>query len=211
VPETGVPGFSAPGITEAQASEASYSYTAVERVSARFGGAMQALGVRKGDRVALFLPANDDFVLCFLGAIRAGIIPVPIYPPVALGQLQAYLDNTRHIVAKSGARALVSTAKIKRLLGTVQASCPDLEQVVAIEGIRESLEALRAEKIGLDDVAFLQFTSGSTSRPKGVSITHANLAANIRCITELGLKTRAEEDVGVSWLPLYHDMGLIGF
>ena len=63
----------------------------------------------------------------------------------------------------------------------------------------------------MEDIAFLQFTSGSTSRPKGVSITHANLAANIRCIMEQGLQIRTGEDVGVSWLPLYHDMGLIGF
>ena len=160
----------------------------VERASARYGGALQALGLRKGDRVALILPTNDDFVLSFFGAIRAGIIPVPIYPPLGLGQLQSYLDNTRHIVAKCGARALVTTAKIKRLLGTVQASCPALEQVVAIEGIRESIEPLKAEKIGLDDVAFLQFTSGSTSRPKGVTLTHANLAANIKCIMEDGLR-----------------------
>ena len=206
VPETGVPGF--PG--SADASEASFSYTAIERASARFGGAMQALGLRKGDRVALIIPNNDDFILCFLGAIRAGVVPVPIYPPMALGQLQGYLDNTRHIVAKSGARALITTAKIKRLLGTVQAECPALEQVVAIEGIRESLEPLKAEKIALDDVAFLQFTSGSTSRPKGVTLTHANLAANVKCIMEHGLRIRPE-DTGISWLPLYHDMGLIGF
>jgi fatty-acyl-CoA synthase len=208
VPETGVPGFDAPG--GASGSEPSFSFTAVERMTARFGGALQALGLKKGDRVALILPNNDDFVLSFLGAIRAGIIPAPIYPPMALGQLQSYLDNTRHIVAKSGARVLVTTAKIKRLLGTVQAACPALEQVVAIEGIRESSEPLRAEKVGLDDVAFLQFTSGSTSRPKGVTLTHGNLAANIKCIMEDGLQS-GPEDVGISWLPLYHDMGLIGF
>src|SRR5215468_2536744 len=123
-------------------AEASFSYTAIERASARYGGALQALGLKKGDRVALILPANEDFILCFFGALRAGIIPVPIYPPLGLGQLQAYLDNTRHIVAKSGARALVTNAKIKRLLGTVQAACPALEEVVAIEGIRESNEPL---------------------------------------------------------------------
>ncbi len=206
VSESGVPGFD----SGAGASEETFSYTAVEHVSARFGGALQALGLRKGDRVALILPNNDDFVLCFLGAIRAGIIPVPIYPPMALGALQAYLDNTRHIVAKSGARALVTSAKIKRLLGTVQAACPALEQVVAIEGIREAGEPLKPETITLEDVAFLQFTSGSTSRPKGVTLTHGNLAANIKCIMEDGLRMGAS-DVGVSWLPLYHDMGLIGF
>jgi fatty-acyl-CoA synthase len=206
--DTGIPGFMPPGVEGS--SEATFSYTAVERMSARFGGALQALGLRKGDRVALILPNNDDFVLCFLGALRAGIVPVPIYPPLALGQLQAYLDNTRHIVHKSGSRALVTTSKIKRLLGTVQSECPDLEQVVAIEGIRESTEPLKPEKITLDDVAFLQFTSGSTSRPKGVTLTHGNLSANIRCIGEHGLNL-GESDVAVSWLPLYHDMGLIGF
>ncbi|AKV01760.1 Non-ribosomal peptide synthase [Labilithrix luteola] len=205
VSEDGVPGFS-PSAT----SEASFSYTALERSSARYGGALQALGLEKGDRVALILPANEDFVLCFFGAIRAGIIPVPIYPPLGIGQLQTYLDNTRHIVAKSGARALVTTSQIKRLLGTVQASSPSLEQVVAVEAIRESLEPLKGVKLTPDDVAFLQFTSGSTSRPKGVTLTHANLMANMRCIVEDGLKMRSH-DVGVSWLPLYHDMGLIGF
>ena len=210
VPDAGVPGFAGPGSEAGEGSEPSFSFTAIERMSARFGGALQALGLKKGDRVALILPNNDDFVLSFLGAIRAGIIPAPIYPPMALGQLQAYLDNTRHIVAKSGARVLVTTAKIKRLLGTVQAACPALEQVVAIEGIRESSEPLRAEKIGLDDVAFIQFTSGSTSRPKGVTLTHANLAANIKCIMQDGLRS-GPDDVGISWLPLYHDMGLIGF
>jgi fatty-acyl-CoA synthase len=192
-------------------SEATFSFIAIERASARYGGALQALGLKKGDRVALILPTSEDFILCFFGAIRAGVIPVPIYPPLGLGQLQSYLDNTRHIVAKSGARALVTTAKIKRLLGTVQAACPALEQVVAVEAIRESLEQLHAPKLGLDDIAFLQFTSGSTSRPKGVSVTHGNLAANIRCIMELGLRVSASDDIGISWLPLYHDMGLIGF
>jgi fatty-acyl-CoA synthase len=208
VPETGVPGFVGP--TGPGGDGTYFSFTELERLTARFGGALQALGLRKGDRVAIVLPNNDDFILCFLGAIRAGIVPAPIYPPMALGQLQAYLDNTRHIVAKSGARVLVTTGKIKRLLGTVQAACPALEQVVAIEGIRESNEPLRAEKIGLEDTAFLQFTSGSTSRPKGVTLTHSNLAANIKCIMQDGLEANLD-DVGISWLPLYHDMGLIGF
>ncbi len=205
VPETGVP---EPGATEA--SEASFSYTAIERASARYGGALQALGLRKGDRVALILPANEDFILCFFGALRAGIIPVPIYPPLGLGQLQGYLDNTRHIVQKCGARVLVTDAKIKRMLGTVQASCPELSEVVAVEAIRESLEALKPVDIGLDDVAFLQFTSGSTSRPKGVSLTHRNLAENVHAFMGAGLGV-GNDDVGISWLPLYHDMGLIGF
>ncbi len=206
VPETGVPGT--PGAEGT--SETSFSFTAIERASGRYGGAFQALGLKKGDRVALILPANEDFILCFFGALRAGLVPVPIYPPFGLGQFQTYLDNTRHIVAKSGARALITETRIKRMLGTVQAACPALEQVVAIEAIRESMEALRPEKITMDDMAFLQFTSGSTSRPKGVALTYGNLAANIQCIMHDGLRINPD-DVAISWLPLYHDMGLIGF
>jgi fatty-acyl-CoA synthase len=208
VSEDGVPGYARE--PSQPTSEASFSYTALERASARYGGALQALGLQKGDRVALILPTAEDFVLCFFGAMRAGIVPVPIYPPLGLGQLQGYLDNTRHIVAKAGARALVTTGQIKRMLGTVQAASPSLEQVVAVEAIRESLEPLKPVKLTGDDIAFLQFTSGSTSRPKGVTLTHANLMANVKCITHDGLHMTGD-DVGVSWLPLYHDMGLIGF
>ncbi|MDI3283625.1 fatty acyl-AMP ligase [Polyangium sp. 15x6] len=188
-----------------------HSYADVERMSARFGGAMQAMGLRKGDRIALILPDNADFVFAFLGAVRAGIIPVPIYPPTGLGKLAGYLENTLHIVAKSGARVLLTSSEIKKLLGTIQAQAPGLDKVVAVEGVRTSSDKLRPEKIDLDDVCFLQFTSGSTARPKGVTLTHRNLAANVHAIMPVGLSIRDGVDHGVSWLPLYHDMGLIGF
>src|SRR5260221_14632584 len=80
IPEEGLPGLGAPSDSPpSSVGEASFSYTAIERASARYGGALQALGLKKGDRVALILPTNEDFVLCFFGAIRAGIIPVPLY------------------------------------------------------------------------------------------------------------------------------------
>jgi fatty-acyl-CoA synthase len=198
-------------IEENKAEAPFFSYADIERESARFGGAMQAMGLGKGDRVALILPDNTDFVFAFLGAVRAGIVPVPIYPPTGLGKLAGYLENTLHIVAKSGARVLVTSSEIKRILGTIQASAPGLEKVASIETVRESRETLRPVKVALDDVCFLQFTSGSTARPKGVTLTHANLAANVRAIMQLGLSVTDAVDHGVSWLPLYHDMGLIGF
>ncbi len=198
-------------IDEATEAEPFFTHGGIERASARYGGALQALGARRGDRVALILPDNADFVFAFLGAIRAGLVPVPIYPPTGLGKLAGYLDNTLHIVARSGARLLVTNAEIKRMLGTIQARVPELSRVIAIEGIRGMREDLRPAKVTLDDVCFLQFTSGSTSRPKGVVLTHRNLAANVRAIMELGLGVRDSVDSGASWLPLYHDMGLIGF
>ena len=195
----------------AEGAEPFFSHAGIERASARYGGALQALGAKKGDRVALILPDNADFIFAFLGAIRAGIIPVPIYPPTGLGKLSGYLENTLHIVERSGAKLLVTSGEIKRVLGTIQAQAPELEKVVAVEGIRAAREDLRPAQISLDDTCFLQFTSGSTSRPKGVVLTHGNLAANVQSIMRLGLDVTDGVDSGVSWLPLYHDMGLIGF
>ena len=197
-------------VGEEGAAEPFFSYAGAERASARYGGSLQSLGLRKGDRVALVLPEGDDFVFTLLGAMRAGLVPVPMYPPLGLGQLGGWLEGARHVVAKSGARALVTSPKIARMLGTVEASCPALKQIVTIDALRSSREALRPIKITLDDVALIQFTSGSTSRPKGVVLTHANVAANVEAINHAALGL-GKDDVGVSWLPLYHDMGLIGF
>src|SRR4051794_16313432 len=129
-------------VEESSEAEPFFTHGGIERASARYGGALQALGVRKGDRVALILPDNADFVFSFLGAIRAGAVPVPIYPPTGLGKLAGYLDNTLHIVAKSGAKILLTNTEIKRMLGTIQAQAPDLQKVVAVEGVRSSREDL---------------------------------------------------------------------
>ena len=197
-------------VDEEGGAEPFFSHAGIERASARFGGALQSLGLAKGDRVALILPDNADFVFAFLGALRAGIIPVPIYPPTGLGKLAGYLENTLHIVEKSGAKVLVTSPDIRRLLGTVQSRAAELTRVADVDSLKALREELKPVSIELDDVAFLQFTSGSTSKPKGVTLTHANLAANVHSIMDLGLKVQSF-DSGVSWLPLYHDMGLIGF
>jgi fatty-acyl-CoA synthase len=198
-------------IEEGSNAEPFFTYAGVERATARFAGALQSLGLAKGDRVALILPDNQDFVFAFLGALRAGIVPVPIYPPAGLRKLEGYLTNTLHIVRKSGAKLVLTDADIKRLLGTIQLEAPDLKGVVAVEALRKSREELQPVKVDLDDTCFLQFTSGSTSAPKGVVLSHANVAANIHAFMDVGLGVEKGGDSGVSWLPLYHDMGLIGF
>ncbi|WP_239469930.1 fatty acyl-AMP ligase [Archangium violaceum] len=180
-----------------------------EQTAAR-AGALQAAGLKQGERIAIILPENDEFILTFLGAIRVGIIPVPIYPMHGLGQLDGYLESVRHIVRRSGAAAVVTNAKIKLLLGTVQSQCESVRSIISVESLADAAAPMQPRKVNLDDVAFLQFTSGSTSNPKGVTVTHRNLAANIRCFMEEGFRVTSE-DVGVSWLPLFHDMGLIGF
>lgn len=198
-------------IEEHSDAEPFFTHGGIERASARFGAVLQALGCKKGDRVALILPDNTDFVFAFLGAIRAGVIPVPIYPPTGIGKLRAYLENTLHIVEQSRAKLLITSREIKQVLGTIAARAPELERIIAIETIRRMREDFKPVAVTLDDPCFIQFTSGSTSRPKGVVLSHANIAANISAIMEQGLGITDAVDSGVSWLPLYHDMGLIGF
>ena len=149
-------------VDEDSGAEPFFSHAGIERASARFGGALQSLGLVKGDRVALILPDNADFVFAFLGAIRAGIVPVPIYPPTGLGKLSGYLENTLHIVERSGAKVLITSGEIRRLLGTVQSRASDLTRVYDVDTLKAMREELKPVSIGLDDICFLQFTSGST-------------------------------------------------
>jgi len=198
-------------IEESNSAEPFFTYGGVERATARFGGALQSLGLKKGDRLALILPDAQDFVFAFLGALRIGVVPVPIYPPAGLRKLGSYVASTLHIINKCGARFVLTDSDIKRLLGTIQIQAPNLEAVVAVETVRKAREELQPVSIKLDDTCFLQFTSGSTSAPKGVVLTHRNVAANVHSFMRVGLKIEDGVDSGVSWLPLYHDMGLIGF
>ena len=180
----------------------------------RRGRALLERGVRKGDRVALILPEPDEFVLTFIGALTAGIVAVPMYPPQTLAKLETYGDTVRHVLAASGADVLVTSESLRGMIQDHLAQGTSARVLVEAEVRGDQfagdadLEA--PEPPTLDDLAFLQFTSGSTSRPKGVMVTHGNLSANAHAIMVDGLKS-TPDDRGVSWLPLYHDMGLIGF
>jgi fatty-acyl-CoA synthase len=182
--------------------------------ASRRGAALRALGLDKGDRVALVLPEPDEFVLSFVGALTAGIVAVPMYPPATLAKLGAYGDTVRHVLAASGARALVTNDTLKPLIaehlleGEGSGARLVLERELA--AVDPSSRDLALPRVDPSDLAFLQFTSGSTSRPKGVMVTHENLSVNAHAIMFDGLRS-TPEDRGVSWLPLYHDMGLIGF
>ncbi|WP_437535374.1 fatty acyl-AMP ligase [Sorangium sp. So ce726] len=186
--------------------------------------ALRKLGLRKGDRVALILTEADEFVLTFVGALTAGIVAVPMYPPQSLAKLEAYGETVRHILEASGASVLVTNEQLKEMIdaylaanGESREALPGLRVVLERDlRARDGFEAFDASdaaepwRVSLDDLAFLQFTSGSTSRPKGVMVTHRNLTVNSHAIMFDGLRS-TPEDRGVSWLPLYHDMGLIGF
>ncbi len=171
-------------------------------------GGLREIGIERGDRVALMLPTGRAFLSAFQGILLAGAVPVPIYPPVRLDRLEDYARRQSAILRDAGARLLLTVAVGRPLAERLRPLVPGLSRI-----------ATPAELIKLDapwpgiqgrgsDPALVQYTSGSTGAPKGVLLTHESLMANIRAIAS-GLDLRPV-DVGVSWLPLYHDMGLIG-
>lgn len=188
-------------------TESYVSFPDLAHAITRCAGALQAAGIRRGDRLPIILADTRAFITSFLGAVLAGIIPVPIYPPAGVVQLNRYLATIGSIIERSGAKAVLTMARLEADLSASQAlqslTILTSEQLDRHEGI------FRAENIGHDDVAFLQYTSGSTSHPKGVRVTHANIASNAASISAAFQLTT--DDVPVSWLPMYHDMGLIGF
>ncbi len=190
------------------------SYAEMWRRAQRCAAALQAMGVRRGDRVGLILPDSSEFIDCIFGAMLAGAIAVPVYPPMNLGQFDAYLTNTTHILRQAGCSVVLTDARVRPILGKLMGSVPGLRVIETYAAALADIDT-RAEPRGVvvapDDVAFLQFTSGSTSRPKGVTLTHANLMANIAAIGGGAGIQIARDTAAVSWLPLYHDMGLIGF
>lgn len=173
--------------------------------------ALREFGWAKGDRIGLILPEPDEFVLSFMGALVAGLVAVPMYPPPTLAKMDAYGDTVRHVLHASGARGLVTSDTMKAFVESQLLDGRESRNIVFERDIRgQTLDDRALPDVGPDDLAFLQFTSGSTAQPKGVMVTHDNLRVNSRAIMFEGLHS-TPEDRGVSWLPLYHDMGLIGF
>jgi len=188
-----------------------YTWSGLLEAARGRAAALYAEGLRKGDRVAMVLPEAEDFVLCFLGAVLAGMVPVPMYPPVALGKVDSYVKNVEHIVASSGAKALLISKVVRPIVGSAL-DTGAVERLLLVEQLR--LDAPRAGSepaMSPDDLCFLQYTSGSTASPKGVRVSHGNLAANAHAIVFKALGVDNTRDHALSWLPLYHDMGLIGF
>ncbi|EGX58610.1 acyl-CoA synthetase [Streptomyces zinciresistens K42] len=188
------------------------SWSELSREAMRRGRRLLQSGLRKGERVALIVPEEQEFVLTFLGAVSVGVIAVPMYPPMSFGKFEAYREDAASILRAAGARALLMPRSLADLLGPLLQAVDGLQAVVSEEFFAEPLPggAPRPEAILPEDVMFLQFTSGSTATPKGVRVTHASALANCAAIVS-ALRLERGRDRGVSWLPMYHDMGLVGF
>jgi fatty-acyl-CoA synthase len=191
-------------------SEETLTWESLLKRAKEIAVALREKGVKKGDHVALILPEAGEFVPTFLGVAQAGAVPVPLYPPMGMGQLGGYLDHSKYIVGASRARILVTNRQIKAVLGKLHDHAPDLREMLTYAELEGDAAMFRDPNLSCDDPCFIQFTSGSTSKPKGVVVTHGNLAHNAYAVMRHGLDSN-DEDRGVSWLPLFHDMGLIGF
>ncbi|MGZ3683197.1 MAG: AMP-binding protein [Bdellovibrionota bacterium] len=191
--------------------EKSFTYSELNDRSLEIASALRERGIEPGDRVALMLPTSFDYLASFFGVLYSGAVPVPLYPPVRLNQLEDHLQRQTKILENCGAKILISSAELKArakgLTFLMKSLCPALRQICFSEELK-SPTAVEPVKPNPSDLALIQFTSGSTGNPRGVALTHANLLANIRAIGHV-IGANAN-DTFVSWLPLYHDMGLIG-
>lgn len=183
----------------------------------RFGVRLQAVGARiqqaasRGERVAVLAPQGIDYITGFYAAVKAGTIAVPLFAP----ELPGHAERLDTALRDSEPTVVLTTTPAQDAVLKFLASHPHLPrpQVIAIDQIPDSAgESFVPTELGMDDVSHLQYTSGATRPPVGVEITHRAVGTNlVQMILSIDLLDRNTH--GVSWLPLYHDMGLsmIGF
>lgn len=189
--------------------EVTLDYTALRDAAAEVAAGLQERGFVAGEAAAIMLPTSLDYLFAFLGVEMAGGIPVPIYPPARRSQIEDHLRRHAAILDNAGCSTLITVPEAMTAARLLRGHVPSLGAVLTVENLREAAGRSTLPVVRADDLGFLQYTSGSTGTPKGVMLTHANLLANVRAMGER-LDLNPESDVVVSWLPLYHDMGLIG-
>jgi len=173
---------------------------------------LQAKGAQRGDKLIIFLSNNEQFLDAFWAAIAGGIVPVPL----AVGISDEHRHKLLRVARKIGRPFLYTDSKNLERVQTLAAEVGESglmaelkSRSFLVESISDISRQAKLYRAAPDDLAFIQFSSGSTSEPKGVMLTHGNLIANI---TGANLVDKYQEsDVGFSWMPLTHDMGLIGF
>ncbi|RMH21510.1 MAG: fatty acyl-AMP ligase [Acidobacteria bacterium] len=183
------------------------SWAEIETAARAVAGALRRLGLGPGERAALIFGTGEAFFHALFGVVLAGAVPVPLYPPVRLGRLEEYHHQTARMLRAASCRLVLAEPRIKRLLGETVArarpalGCRSLDELPAAPAVSSAAAP--------DDLALVQYSSGTTAEPKPVALSHRAIAAQVRALNDhwRGDEPRAS---GVSWLPLYHDMGLIG-
>ena len=189
-------------------TEEPLTYAQLDREARAVAAGLLGLGLSPGERVGIMLPTERSFFVSFFGILYAGGVPVPIYPPFRRAMLEDHLRRQAGILRNAEASILITSGEIGAAAGLLQGLVASLNRVATAHELGRATCLPAPLPAMADTTALIQYTSGSTGDPKGVVLSHANLLANIRAIGEaLGASS---SDVVVSWLPLYHDMGLIG-
>jgi acyl-CoA synthetase (AMP-forming)/AMP-acid ligase II/acyl carrier protein len=173
---------------------------------------LQRLGARRGDKLILFLGSNEQFIDAFWAALLGGIVPVP----VALGISDEHRHKLLRIARKLGKPFIYTEKRSLERIGAFAAQANESDtfeglrsRAFLVDDLSDISRAGQVHQARPDDIAFIQFSSGSTSEPKGVVLTHGNVIANAKGVVEAA--RISPDDVSLSWMPLTHDMGLIGF
>jgi fatty-acyl-CoA synthase len=185
-------------------------YALLRRQARSLARRLRGLGLKRGARFALVAETEPDFVRFFFACQYAGFIPVPLPAAVHLGGRQAMVEKLRGLIAACGAEAAMATPSFFPFLAEAAAELRvnQVGEPGIFDDLPETDEHLRP--LGTEEVAYLQYTSGSTRFPRGVVITQKAVMANLAGIIGHGLRVRPG-DRCTSWLPFYHDMGLVGF
>ena len=184
------------------------SYLQLKTEACKVAAGLQKLGLVPAEAVAIMLPSGPDYFFSYFGILIAGGVPVPIYPPARPSQLEDHMSRHARILDNCLTKILITVPEARRVAQLLRSQVLNLKHITTVEELSDSGAILAPPVINTNDVAFIQYTSGSTGNPKGVVLTHANLLANIRAMGQV--VQAGPDDVFVSWLPLYHDMGLIG-
>ena len=185
------------------------TYADLDLRARTFAAALQA-NAAVGDRAVLLLPSGPDYVAAFFACLYAGVIAVPAYPPES--SRRHHQERLLSILSDAEPRVLLTSSHLREsLLALPELTRAEAPALLCVDSLEPSLaQGWQPVALQADDIAFLQYTSGSTAMPKGVQVTHGNLVANELLIRRgFGIDLNPD-DVIVSWLPLYHDMGLIG-
>jgi 1-acyl-sn-glycerol-3-phosphate acyltransferase len=189
-------------------AEEPLTYAQLDREARAVAAGLLEVGVDPGQRVAIMLPTERSFFVSFFGVLFAGAVPVPIYPPFRRATLEEHLQRQAGILRNAEASVLITNDEIRAAAGLLRGLVSSLDHVATARELGKAAPIPTALPVTAGTTALIQYTSGSTGDPKGVVLSHANLLANIRAIGKALEASSA--DVVVSWLPLYHDMGLIG-
>jgi myxalamid-type polyketide synthase MxaB len=193
-------------LSDAEGAELHITFGELEARAQAIAASLQDLEANQKP-VMLFYPPGPDFIAAFWGCLYAGAIAVPVLP----ARLPRHLLRLKALLADAGARIILTTAKIRRQVDKLSDGAPELQ--VLLWGITDDISSEEAKRwldpaSGSDALAVLQYTSGSTAAPKGVMVNHGNLLHNLGCIQRVFGVT--PESVILTWLPPYHDMGLVG-